>query len=170
MQPSFYFRWLERTVIACLVVMVAVTLASTLIRFLVPGMGGIYWAEEVTRYTSVWMVFLGAALGVRYGVHLHVDLVVARLPDAVQLPLKIGTCLLMLAFEGVLVWYGAIVAHSNLDQQSSSLLLPMGYVYAAIPVGGLLMIYETLRALVRSLRGMPVLDGLAVDRAEIAID
>jgi C4-dicarboxylate transporter DctQ subunit len=167
---SLYFRWLERTVIACLVVMVAVTLASTLIRFLVPGMGGIYWAEEVTRYTSVWMVFLGAALGLRYGVHLHVDLIVARLPDAVQLPLKIGTCLLMLAFEGVLVWYGAIVAYSNLDQQSSSLLLPMGYVYAAIPVGGLLMVYETLRALVRSLRGMPVLDGLAVDRAEIAID
>lgn len=170
MPSSLYFRWLERTVIACLVVMVAVTLASTLIRFLVPGMGGIYWAEEVTRYTSVWMVFLGAALGLRYGVHLHVDLIVARLPAAVQLPLKIGTCLLMLCFEGVLVWYGTIVAYSNLDQQSSSLLLPMGYVYAAIPVGGLLMIYETLRALVRSLRGMPVLDGFAVERADVAID
>jgi len=147
-----YVDTVEWIIIGCLAVMVAITFVSTAIRYLVPGMGGIYWAEEVSRYTSIWMVFLGAGLGVRYGVHLHVDLVTAQLPRAVQRALRIGSCILMLAFEFVLVYFGTIVAASNMDQQSSSLLMPMGYIYAAIPAGGLLMMFETLRELVRILR------------------
>jgi TRAP-type C4-dicarboxylate transport system permease small subunit len=149
-----YIDSVEWLVIACLVVMVAVTFVSTAIRYLVPGMGGLYWAEEVSRYTSIWMVFLAGGLGVRYGVHLHVDLITARLPMPVQRAFRIGACILMLVFEGVLVYYGAIVAISNMDQQSSSLLVPMGYMYAAIPVGALLMMFETVRVLMRTMQGL----------------
>lgn len=152
MTRNRYVQAIEWIAVACLAVMVAVTFASTAIRFLVPGMGGIYWAEEVTRYTSIWMVFVAGALGIRYGVHLHVDLITSRLPPTPRRALRVFTCLLMLVFEGVLVWYGTMVMLSNMDQQSSSLLFPMGYVYAAIPVGGLLMGFETVRALLQALR------------------
>lgn len=155
MAQRIYVRLVEWLVILALAVMVAVTFISTAIRFLVPGMGGIFWAEEVTRYICIWMVFLASGLGVRYGVHLHVDLVTARLPDKVQLTLVVISCLLMVGFEVVLIWYGAIVAFSNMDQQSSSLLLPMGIFYAAIPVGGALMMFETLRVLIRAIRRLP---------------
>ena len=67
--------------------------------------------------------------------------------------LRVGSCVLMLAFEAVLVWFGTIVAVSNMEQQSSSLLLPMGYFYAAIPAGGAIMMYETVRVLLRTIRG-----------------
>ena len=154
MKRNRYIDSVEWLVIACLVVMVAVTFVSTAIRYLVPGMGGLYWAEEVSRYTSIWMVFLAGGLGVRYGVHLHVDLITARLPMPVQRAFRIGACILMLVFEGVLVYYGAIVAISNMDQQSSSLLVPMGYMYAAIPVGALLMMFETVRVLMRTMQGL----------------
>jgi C4-dicarboxylate transporter DctQ subunit len=170
MSVSRYVQGIEWLVVACLVVMSAVTFASTAIRFLVPGMGGIYWAEEVTRYTSIWMVFLAAGLGVRYGVHLHVDLVTARLPNGVQRLLRVSSCLLMLVFEAVLVYFGTIVMLDTMDQQSSSLLVPMGYMYAAIPVGGLLMAFETVRALAWSLADEPLIDPDSLDELELKVD
>jgi len=159
-----YVRVVEWLAILCLAAMVAVTFTSTAIRYLVPGWGGIYWAEEVTRYTSIWMVFLASGLGVRYGVHLHVDLLTARLPAAVQRLLVIVSCVLMLVFEGVLVWFGTEVMVSNMDQQSSSLLMPMGVVYAAIPVGGMLMLFETLRVLLAKIRNTNHAEGPALAR------
>jgi len=39
-----------------------------------------------------------------------------------------------------------------MDQQSTSLEFPMGYAYAAIPVGGVLMVYETVRAFLATVR------------------
>ncbi|MEP7083237.1 MAG: TRAP transporter small permease [Betaproteobacteria bacterium] len=151
-QPA-YVRLVEWLAVLCLAAMVVVTFTSTAIRYLVPGWGGIYWAEEVTRYTSIWMVFLASGLGVRYGVHLHVDLLTAQLPPPVQRWLSAFCCVLMIMFEGVLIYFGTIVALSNMDQQSSSLSLPMGVMYAAIPVGGVLMLFETLRVLVATIRG-----------------
>ena len=170
MSVSRYVQGIEWLVVACLAVMSAVTFASTAIRFLVPGMGGIYWAEEVTRYTSIWMVFLAAGLGVRYGVHLHVDLITARLPNGVQRALRVSSCLLMLVFEGVLVYFGTIVMLDTMDQQSSSLLVPMGYMYAAIPVGGLLMAFETVRALARVLADEPLIEPDSLDELQLKVD
>lgn len=155
MSQSQFVSLIEWLAIACLAAMVAITFTSTAIRFLVPGWGGIYWAEEVTRYTSIWMVFLASGLGVRYGVHLHVDLLTSRLPSAAQRFLSILACILMMGFEGVLIYYGTVVAISNMDQQSSSLLIPMGVVYAAIPVGGALMLFETIRVMVAVVRRTP---------------
>lgn len=152
MSQKVYVQTVEWIAIFALAVMVAVTFASTAVRFLVPGMGGIYWAEEVTRYLCIWMVFLASGLGVRYGVHLHVDLLTAKLPAPVQRTLTILSCLLMMVFEVVLLYWGGVVALSNMDQQSSSLTMPMGVAYAAIPVGGALMLFETIRVLLNTIR------------------
>lgn len=153
MLQDTYVKTVEWLAIGCLAAMVVISFASTAIRYLVPGLGGIYWAEEVTRYASIWMVFLASGLGVRYGVHLKVDLLTARLPAGVQHALNAFCCVLMLGFEAVLVWFGTVVTISNMDQQSTSLEMPMGVVYAAIPVGGVLMIFETARVLIATLRG-----------------
>ena len=45
----------------------------------------------------------------------------------------------------MLIWFGSQVTLLNMEQQSTSLEFPMGYVYAAIPIGGVLMLFETLR-------------------------
>jgi TRAP-type C4-dicarboxylate transport system permease small subunit len=151
---KLYITFVETLIILGLIVMVALTFANTVIRF-VPGYGGIFWAEEITRYVSIWVVFLGAGLGVRYGIHLSVDLLVGALPKPLQRVFYVVSYLLMMIFEGVLVYYGTKLAISNYAQQSASLQMPMAYPYAAIPVGGAIMFMETLRLVVRTLRGLP---------------
>lgn len=159
-----YIVIVETLIILGLCVMVGVTFASTVIRF-IPGYGGIFWAEEVTRYVSIWVVFLGAGLGVRYGIHLSVDLLVGALPANLRRFFYHFAFLMMLIFEGVLVYYGAQLAISNYAQQSASLRMPMTYAYAAIPVGAFIMLCETLRLIGRELRGKPHAHGMIPEQA-----
>ncbi len=163
-----YVKTIEWLLIAGLATMVAITFTSTVLRS-VPGFGGLYWAEEITRYVSIWIVFLASGLTIRYGVHFRVDLLTARLPGPLQLGFTVFSCLAMLCFEGVLFYFGATSAISNMDQQSTSLEFPMGYAYAAIPVGGLLMIGETLRALYIALTGQQELFA-PIPRVEVQVD
>lgn len=149
---KLYIGFVESLIILGLVVMVGLTFASTAIRF-IPGYGGIYWAEEVTRYVSIWVVFLGAGLGVRFGIHLSVDLFVAALPAGAQRGFYIFAYVLMMIFQGVLLYYGTKLAISNHAQQSASLQIPMSYPYAAIPVGAFIMLCETARLIWREFAG-----------------
>ncbi len=144
----FYVGLIELLIICGLAGMVTLTFTSTAFRFF--GYGGIFWAEEVTRYISIWVVFLAAGHGVRYGIHLSVDLITAAVPPGPRKALIIFSHLMVILFAGLLVYYGTQLAISNYAQQSASLRMPMTYVNAAIPVGGVLMIFETLRLLLLS--------------------
>ena len=148
-----YIATIEALIILGLTTMVALTFTSTLIR--VAGYGGIFWAEEVTRYISIWVVFLAGGLGVRYGIHLSVDMVVATLPPWGQRVMHVFACLMVLLFASVLLWYGMKLSISNYAQRSASLQMRMTYANAAIPVGAALMIFETLRLLVLELQQKP---------------
>lgn len=150
---EIYVKTIERLIIIGLVTIVTLTLGSTVERF--AGYGGIYWAEEVSRYVTIWMVFLAAGLGIRYWIHLNVDILIARLPAPVQRWLMIFCLLLMMVFQFILLWYGTKLAISNHAQQSASLQMPMSFAYAAIPVGALIMLYETARQIVREFHGKP---------------
>ena len=149
---KLYIRIVETLIILGLGVMVALTFASAMIRF-IPGYGGIFWAEEITRYVSIWVVFLAAGLGVRYGIHLGVDMVAMALPEKMRRVMFVFSYLLMLGFQWVLLFYGTQLAISNHAQQSASLQMHMSYAYAAIPVGAAIMIFETLRLIYLELTG-----------------
>lgn len=143
---GIYTLLLRRLVFLFLFAMFATTLVGTLCRY-VPMLPGLFWAEEVTRYASIWMVFIAAAIALRRGLHLGVDIFVLLLRPAVRRLVAIGGLLLIFFFECVLVYYGTIMTVSNMDQMSSALKMPMGWPFLALPVGGLLMAYETAREL-----------------------
>ena len=151
MLTRIYIRTIETLIILGLTIMVALTFTSTGFRF--AGHGGIFWAEEVTRYVSIWVVFLAGGLGVRYGIHLSLDILVEVLPVRPRRIAYIAIFLLMLVFEWVLLYYGTELAISNYAQQSASLQMPMTYANAAIPVGAAIMLFETIRLIVLEIRG-----------------
>jgi C4-dicarboxylate transporter DctQ subunit len=135
-------------------VMLGAALAGTVARYL-PFLPSISWGEEVTRYAGIWSVFLVAGLGLRQGAHLGVDMLTARLPAPVRRVLYLAVYALVLAFAGLLLVYGIRLAAENMDQVSSALEWPMGLIYLCVPIGGALMIVETLGLLYRAVRGLP---------------
>jgi TRAP-type C4-dicarboxylate transport system permease small subunit len=144
MLDRLYVKVIEILVFVAIAAMVGIGFVSTVLRA-VPGQGGLYWAEEIIRYACIWMVFLCSGLTIRYGIHFRVDLVLARLPRRAGIALALFAVTVMIWFEVILIWFGSKVTLMNMEQQSTSLEFPMGYVYVAIPIGGALMLFETLR-------------------------
>ncbi len=120
-------------------------------RYIDPA-GAINWAEEVIVYIMVWAVMLIASQLVRTDGHVRPDLVLRLLPPRAQRWFEIFNCLVAIAFMTGMVWYGWQVVSTALllDQRSSSdLQFPIWIYYAALPVGGALMLIRYVIRLVR---------------------
>ena len=61
-------RW---AVIVLLAAMATMVFANVALRFLTDY--SILWVEETSRYTMVWLTFIGAGLVLRYGGHIVID-------------------------------------------------------------------------------------------------
>jgi TRAP-type C4-dicarboxylate transport system permease small subunit len=113
----------------------------------------LFWSEELPRYLLIWMAFLAAARAQRDEAHLGITLGVNRLPPGLRRWASLAVRLAMLGFLGILVYSGLLVVQITAHHRSTALQLPMAAVYAALPVGALLMMGTLGRQILRDLRG-----------------
>lgn len=107
------------------------------------------WSEELVRFIFVWSSFLAAAVGIREKSHLGIDALTHYLPDSVNKILQYISYILMIVFGGVLLYAGAPVVLLTHDQPSPALGIPMSYVYIALPLMGILIIYYSVIEIVK---------------------
>jgi TRAP-type C4-dicarboxylate transport system permease small subunit len=93
------------------------------------------WTEEMARFFFIWMVMLGAMVGVRDGSHFDVDVWPQLKPRANAL-LSIVANVCVLAFALVFIWYGIKFAQFGWNQTSELADLPMGWIFVAWPMAG----------------------------------
>jgi len=111
------------------------------------------WAQELATYMFVWMAKFGAALGVRTGIHVGVDVLVNRLNPAARKPVIVFALLCGALFTGVIGTLGAVYVHElDPDQVSPELEWPSWIIYLCIPLGSYLMCYRFLQVTWRFLR------------------
>lgn len=104
------------------------------------------WTEELSRFLMLWLTMLGAAAALRSGAHLSVTSLVEVLPRrALAWALALRDAALVGA-AGLLVWYGFLFARLNGAQESAAMDIPMTVPYAAMPVGGALIVVMVLLA------------------------
>ena len=80
--------------------------------------------------------------------HLGVDYFTSKLPQRLGMYLKVAMDVCILVFSAVIVYAGIQVVPINLQQLSPALNIPMGAVYAAIPIGFLLIFIYYLSHLI----------------------
>jgi len=122
-----------------------------------------FWVEEVGEWSLAWLTFIGAALGVRRGIHFAVHLVIDRFPPALRRAVLAGQCLLIVAFGILVAWFGWLVADLNSQSFSPALVLNLWWLYISSVVGGVLMAVYGLIALGDVLRGRGHWGGAAGD-------
>jgi TRAP-type C4-dicarboxylate transport system permease small subunit len=116
------------------------------------------WTEELSRFLFIWMVMLGAMIGVREGTHFEVDVWPTLGPGANAL-LKIVSQVFVLAFALVFVWWGWDFVRFGWNQTSELADLPMIYIFLAWPVAGVSWLFflgESFYDNLRVLRGRAV--------------
>jgi TRAP-type C4-dicarboxylate transport system permease small subunit len=104
------------------------------------------WAQELATYMFVWMAKFGAALGVRTGIHVGVDVFVKRLPPAAAKPVILFALTCGALFTGIIGTLGAVYVYDlDADQVSPDLEWPSWIVYLCIPLGSYLMCFRFLQ-------------------------
>jgi TRAP-type C4-dicarboxylate transport system permease small subunit len=93
------------------------------------------WTEEMARFLFIWMVMLGAMVGVRDGSHFEVDVWPELKPRANAL-LHVVSNVFVLVFALVFIWYGIKFAQFGWNQTSELAELPMGWIFVAWPMAG----------------------------------
>ena len=123
--------WLMVGTVAVLIVPVTLQIVSRYTA-LIPSW---IWTEELSRFLFIWMVMLGAMIGVRESTHFEVDVWPALGPRA-NATLKIVSQLFVLVFALVFVWWGWDFVRFGWNQSSELAELPMVYIFLAWPVAG----------------------------------
>ncbi len=138
---STFVRWLTRLVewmlVGLSVLIFAVVFLQVLFRYLLRQ--PLFWSEELPRYLLIWMSFLAAALAQKQDAHINITLCLAPLSTRARQALKILTDVVILVFLWVLIYSGSMVTSITAHHRSTALQLPMGFVYAALPAGAVLM-------------------------------
>lgn len=149
-----YHQWLTWLMVACLAVLLIPVSLQIFARFteLIPRY---LWTEEASRFLFIWMVMLGAMIGVREGTHFEVD-VWPELGARGNAILKIVSSIFMLAFALVFVWWGIEFTRFGWNQTSEIADLPMWMIFVAWPVAGItwvLFLGESFLANLRIIAG-----------------
>lgn len=109
------------------------------------------WTEELARYILVFLTFLGAAYAMSLKAHVGVEFFVHKLPPSMQKLALILATLVSIAFFIILIQKGYIMMVKSMTQLSPVLKIPMGTVYAVIPISGIILIINMVNATVNTL-------------------
>lgn len=143
-------RILEVIMVTILTIMVGLVFGNVVARYAFNS--AITWAEEVARFLFVWLTFVGASFGLMRGLHLGMDMVVARFSPRTRSLIEVVNGFIILAFLGVWVVGGVHLIQANLDYMSPATGFSMGLVYLIGPLAAVLMGIEALSRLAASIK------------------
>jgi TRAP-type C4-dicarboxylate transport system permease small subunit len=112
-----------------------------------------FWVEEIGELCLAWMTFIGAAIGIRRGVHFSVQMLADRFPPRVRLVVFTAHYLLIAGFGALIAAFGWSVAQLNSFSASPALNLNLRWLYLSAVVGGVLFVIYSLAAIADGWRG-----------------
>ncbi|HLR71377.1 MAG TPA: TRAP transporter small permease [Pseudogracilibacillus sp.] len=137
-------RLLEVIITLCLASVVVITFLQVLFRYVLQQ--PLTWSQEALMISFVYSVLFGAALAVKNDEHLKVDLF-ENVPGPVKKVLNVIQYIIVLSLIVALLYYGYLLVESNLESGQIVGMLPIkkAYVYMAIPVSALFMLYYQVK-------------------------
>ncbi|MCF8010507.1 MAG: TRAP transporter small permease [Clostridiales bacterium] len=126
------------------VIMVITTFSQVVFRFVLSN--SLSWSGELSRYCLIWLTFIGGALGVRSKVHVAVEALTVILPEKIRRHVARFNYLVIMIFGVILARYGYKLSAYNLshNQLSPAMHVPIGLIYTAVPIAGLLIFFFAL--------------------------
>ena len=151
-----YYRLLNVLLVGSVAILIIPVSLQIFSRFtaLIPSY---IWTEEMARFFFIWMIMIGAMVGIRDSAHFDVDLWPVLRPRANAL-LRIVSNLFVLVLALVFLWYGIKFVQFGWSQNSELAELPMPFIFIAWPLAGatwLLFLGEKFLADVRTVLAGP---------------
>lgn len=148
---DLFFKLLELLVVVCMVAMVIMVFTNVVLRF---GFNtGLDISDEMSRYSFIWLTYIGAMIAMREKGHLGVDTVVKHLGIGGKKLCLFLSEMLMLSCN-VMLFVGTWKMHElQVSNVSPVVGLSMIWVYGIGYIVGVVMSSMNLHVLYRLLTG-----------------
>lgn len=131
---------LEFIITLCMASVVIITFLQVFFRYVLKQ--PLTWSQEALLITFVYSVLFGAALAVKNQEHLKVEIfekvspIIKKIFDTIQF-------IVVLIFIIIIIYYGYELVRANFKSGQIVGMLPVkkAYVYMALPISGLFMLY-----------------------------
>ena len=138
--------WIMAATVAVLIIPVSLQIFSRFTE-IIPRY---IWTEELSRFCFIWMVMLGAMIGLRERLHFDVD-VWNELSPRADAALRLVSNTFVLLFTGVMIWWGIEFTKFGWNQTSELADLPMWLIFIAWPLTGISWLMFLVEAFVRDI-------------------
>ena len=126
--------------IALVIVMVLLVLWQVIARYLLNSPSS--FSVALTRYLFVWLVLITSTYAFGSREHMYISALNDRLRGKTRTVVNILIEVLTILFAAcVMVFGGSIITRMQMVSLDSSLHIPMGVVYAVIPVCGVITVF-----------------------------
>ena len=132
-----------------LAVMTAAVFLQVVLRY--AGSAGFDGLEEVPRFLFVWLVMIGSASAMQRSQHTVLDYFVNHLLPRGRALVVILVNAASIALFVYLIKLSLVLVPNAQLQTSAGLGLPLGWVFAAIPIGSVLIILPMLVQIYRAM-------------------
>lgn len=102
------------------------------------------YTEELARYLTIWIAYLGIAVGLKEGIHVSFDLLYDKLSSKGKRLLYIVERIMMLYFILVVLIVGWSLLGRISNNVSTAMRIPMVWAYSAPWIGSWLILLRLL--------------------------
>jgi TRAP-type C4-dicarboxylate transport system permease small subunit len=138
---------------ASLAAIVLLVIGQVFFRYVLES--GLIWMDEVVTILMVAMVMFGCGAATRRLLHTELLVFVDMMPGRVRRVVRASTSLIGLAFLLLFFYSAAEYTLGSQGMVTTVLRIPIQYVYALLPVGAALTLYEYLKTMPASFRERP---------------
>src|SRR5680860_1163704 len=138
-------KFLNGMLVVILAAMSLIVAGNVFFRFILNS--SLSWADELAQILLVWLTFIGAALAVKERTHYVLNYLTDKLKGNAQRAVWILQQALTLLSIIILLYFSAIVTWEIRFWVMPATEISRAFVYAACPLGCLLMLYYSVRNL-----------------------
>jgi TRAP-type C4-dicarboxylate transport system permease small subunit len=126
-------RFAPILIVIVMAAMVAIVAAQVFLRYLLNDSIG--WADEVSRLTFVWLIFLAIPLGIKAGVRIGIELLTSRLPASLQDALARSVAAVAAGLMLLVCYESVVISWQQWDELMISVDLSAALFYLAVAAG-----------------------------------
>ena len=154
---KFLDTLVEGTCMALVLALAVVVFLQVFNRFVLKA--PLAWSEDLAMLLFQWVVFLGAALGVKRMRHFGIELVVRRLPERMRHMVELLTPVVMAIVALVMIFQGWTILTFNTRRVFSTMDLTYVWAFLPIPLSGVLILVYLAQVEIDRWRGKPPAGG-----------
>lgn len=134
-----------------LAVMTAIIFWQVFSRFVVGS--SLSWSEELSRFLMIFMILIGSSIALRNNELIAIEIILEKVENLSKKIVVITIHIISIVFFIILIKYGYSMAQSFSNQMAPGLGISMKYIYLALPLGGVLLLLNSLACIAEEIIG-----------------